>query len=108
MTTLMPAIFSAIGAVSRLDPGPKLLPATIMSPGWTNPENCSSTPSMACWAIVPNDFSRYCGGEIRSVLMLSPYLKTLPCRRLIRNPPLQVFARIGDFSLNRRSSNGSG
>src|SRR3989449_7772462 len=46
----MPSVFSATGACSRLEPQPKLTPATIMSPGWTFFAHVGSTASKACSA----------------------------------------------------------
>src|SRR5207247_5341625 len=46
----MPSVFTATGACSRLEPQPKLAPATIMSPGRTFFAQVGSTASNACSA----------------------------------------------------------
>ena len=51
MSTEMPLPLMTMGAVSRLEPEPKLMPATITSPGRTFLEKSGSAPSMACWII---------------------------------------------------------
>ncbi len=46
----MPSVFRATGACSRLEPQPKLAPATIMSPACTFFAHVGSTASNACSA----------------------------------------------------------
>src|SRR5437879_12564464 len=68
-----PRDFSAIGAYSRLEPHPKLSPATIRSPAFTFLAHVGSTAANACAAkafesVVP----RYLPEIMQSVEMSSP------------------------------------
>src|SRR5439155_343576 len=82
-----PSVFSAIGACSRLDPHPKLSPATIRSPAWTPLAQAGLTASKACAAntlgsVVP----RYFPAIMWSVEISSPNVQTRPrkCRCIRR------------------------
>src|SRR5437773_2740230 len=82
-----PSVFSAIGACSRLDPHPKLSPATMRSPAWTPLAQAELTASKACAAntlgsVVP----RYLPAIMWSVEISSPNVQTRPrkCRCIRR------------------------
>ena len=67
----------ARGACSRLEPQPKLGPATIMSPGWTEDANPASMSSIQWEAKAAGLGSFKCrAGMITSVSTLAPYLYT--------------------------------
>src|SRR2546430_3591362 len=78
-----PSVFSAIGACSRLDPHPKLSPATMRSPTWTLLAQAGSTASKACVAnILESVVPRYFPAIMWSVEISSPNVQTRPrnCR----------------------------
>ena len=69
----------AIGACSRLDPQPKFLPPTMMSPGFILLRKSGSASSMQCCASsVGSLVFMYRAGMIASVFTSSPNLCTLP------------------------------
>src|ERR671921_1617211 len=82
---LIPVWERAIGACSRLEPQPKLLPATRKSPCDTFSGKLGSIPSIACFASsLWSCIFRYGPGIITSVSMLSmSYLWTLPLMLLL-------------------------
>ena len=77
MTHFTPQDFRARGACSRLEPQPKLGPATTMSPVSTVEAKSGSISSMQWEARAAGDGSFRCrAGIITSVSTLAPYLYT--------------------------------
>jgi len=85
MTHETPAALSAMAAKSRLDPDPKLRPATTTSPGRTRSMNVGSAPSITCLEASASLSFRYFPGMIWSVEMSSP--KTCARPRRITGAP---------------------
>src|SRR5258708_693418 len=79
-STFTPAATRHVTACSRDDPQPQLLPATMMSPGFTLEANVGSRSSSACFAISATSVTVYVylPGKITSVLTLSPYFQARP------------------------------
>ena len=77
MTHFTPQDLMARGACSRLEPQPKLGPATTMSPASTVEAKSGSMSSMQWEARAAGDGSFRCrAGMITSVSTLAPYLYT--------------------------------
>ena len=78
MTHLTPEYFSASGACSLLEPQPKFLPPTKMTPGLAFFTNSVSKPSSACFAkSLGSTRIRYLPGKMTSVSMLLPNFMAL-------------------------------
>src|SRR5580658_5347844 len=79
MTAEVPEALIAIGATSRLDPQPKLVSATMMSPGFILAVYSGSSPSSACFpSSALSMMLQYFPGMITSVSTFLPYLCAWP------------------------------
>src|SRR5215469_7080412 len=104
MTAEVPEPLIAIGATSRLEPQPKFVSATIMSPVFIFAVYSGSSPSSACLPSSTGSMMlQYLPGMITSVSTFFPYLCALP---RIESSTLHSCqfqnARIGDLTGQRR------
>ena len=89
ITHLTPAYFKAKGACSRLEPQPKFLPPTTITPFFAFSGKFESKPSRACLArSYGSTRTRYFPGRITSVSIFLPNFMATPETLIFVMPPV--------------------